>query len=430
MSKTIFKKAGICVIALLIVAMSVTSYVSAAEHDRTEDVSSEVATLSVGKELSYVNRQYNPVEKVTYKIEKVRAWHNENENAELNGTPIDVSRMPDPSESEVDIQLAEKSNGSATGKKDVKITFSQAGYYVYKISEYPISVEGAQTVNDKHSYFAVIYVCNKTDESGNTVPGVYVHDITSYRNSIGSEEYVPDLSDIAKKTDNNNEQAKENTEENLGKVGKSSPDTPNVLEAYRMWNNVMYPDPVNLTVTKNVTGSLGDMTKAFIFTVTIRGTEPGVPYNFSGTGEMSGSPSSGSFNDASGSLTSDADGNIEFTYLMKDDQSFTIEDLPKGTEWSVTEGSNNHKASYTVVPEECAVTSEAVNQESDKEITAEGELLENTEAKFVNDRNLIIVTGVNMEPSALAAAAAVFILCAFMVISLSVKARRKHEMED
>lgn len=429
MKKTI-KKAGILMVITAMLFSMASVYVSAAEHDPAEDVSSEIATLILGKELSYINRQYNPVEKVIYTIEKSRAWHNENEDTRENGTPISLEEMPDPTESEVEIVLEDHNDGTASGKARVKIEFTNAGYYVYKITENPISVDGAETVSDNHSYFAVIYVCNKTDEEGNTVPGVYVHDITSYRNESGSEEYKPDLSDIAKTTDNNGEEFSENTQLNLGKVGKSSSEEPNVLEAYKMWNYVSYPEPADFTVKKNVTGSLGDRTKQFEFLVTISGTEPGGQYTFTGEGQMSGVMTNGFVGGDNNTLISDDDGMISFTYLLRDDDTLTIEDLPNGAEWTVTEAASNHIASYSVSPGICAIDPEKANNDSEMEITADGKLLENTTVDFVNGRDMTVVTGLNSGIPEYALAAALFVILVLLAAGIMSYRRRKHVSEN
>ena len=410
MNSKIRKIWSIAVMVCLVISMAAASH--AAVHDPAEDKSSETATLILGKDLTYINRQMNPLTKVTYRIEKVSGWQNENASARENGTDIPVSEMPDPSLSSVDIHLTDDGDGKASGKEEVTITFDKAGYYMYRITEIPITVDGAEAESDTHSYFAVIYVCNSTDEDGNTVPGVYVHDITSYRNESSSSAYEPDLSDIANVTDNGGQAALENDEENLGKTGKSSPDHPDVLEAYKMWNTVTYPDPVDFTVTNNVTGSLGDTTKEFEFSFLITGAEPGASYEVTGDGVITGGRGT--------AVTADEEGKIELQATMKDDQSLTITDLPKGSVWTVTEGASNHKASYSVDPTENAVEAEKANPKDEMEITSEGTLDSDSQADFVNERNIAVMTGVGSDSSTVMMA----LMLAVLIISMTVIRRR------
>ncbi len=408
---------GAVLFALVLMMSTLTAGASAASHDAREDVSSDTATLVLGKELTYVNRQYNHVDSVTFRIEKVRGWENANESASESGSAMAAQDIPDPSLSEVNVPLADDGSGKASGKRNVTITFDKAGYYLYRITEDPLEVEGAEADSDTHSYFAVVYVCNRTDGDGNTIDGVYVHDITSYRNESGSSEYIPDLSDIANVTDNGGTAAGENTEELLGKAGRSSSSDPDTLEAYRMWNRVTYPDPVDLVVTNNVTGSLGDITKKFVFTVSIDGAEPGAIYDAGSTGEITG----GAYSRGTGSVTADSSGSIELTVLLRDDETFNINDLPKGVTWSVTEGASDHKASYSVDPEVSANIPVKANSADETPITSDGTLRVDTQADFVNQRDIAVMTGVPAETQAVLAA--LLLISAAAVLAILGKRR-------
>ena len=418
MSKGLIRSICITIVSVIIIT-SLNMVTFAAEHDDTEDVSSDTATLRLGKQLAYIHKKKNPVSSVTYTIEKVRAWENNSESSEENGREMPVSEMPEPEYSSVEIDLTDNGEGNASGVKNVKICFEKAGYYVYRIRETPLEeIEGARVESDPHEYFAVIYVCNRTDENGNTIDGVYVHDITSYRNESGSSEYSPDLSDIANITDNGEIEAKENTIENLGKVGKSDPSTPDVLEAYRMWNAVENPEPVSLVITKNVVGSLGDITKEFSFYIEITGLEENAAYPTYGPGVVQDDPEAGTWDNITGYVTSDEHGEIRMRVLIKDDQSFTFTELPIGAHWRVSEEPNNHKASYEVSPASCTETAVAENDADSTMLTAEGEFIEDTTVAFVNKRDIAVLTGV---PSAAIPYAAVLAVLACLAIATFIR---------
>lgn len=410
--KTI-RMAGAYALAVVLVLTVICTESYAAQHDAREDVSTDTATITLGKELTYINRKKNPVQSVTYTIEKVQAWENNNVKAKENGKEMAVSSMPEPSSSSVSISLTDEGNGTAQGTSDITIKFTKAGYYVYRIKEIPISqITGAVVTSDSHEYFAVIYVCNKTDKDGNTVPGVYVHDITSYRNESGSSSYKPALTDIANITDNGGQAARENIKANLGKVGKSTPSDPDGLDAYKMWNQVEYPEPIDLKVTNNVTGTLGDLTKEFEFTIELSGLEESAEYVTYGTGKVEGTQKRGIWNNSVKTMTTDDTGKITMTVLLKDDEDFTIEDLPKGSSWSITETANNHKASYEVTPSVSAVTAKKANEKDNTDLDAGGTANQDTVADFVNTRDLTVMTGVPSENMPYFILAAIFMVMA------------------
>lgn len=395
----------------------------AATHDATEDVSTNTATLVLGKDLTYTNRQHSPISKVTYTIEKVEAWGNDAVANGTNGAAIAVAEMPNPSTSSAEINLTDNGNGKATGTTTVTIPFTKAGYYVYKIKETAIANPGnrATVTSDTHEYFAVIYVCNRTDANGNTASGVYVHDITSYRNTSGSDTYKPTLTDIANTTDNGGTAASANTEANLGKVGKSTPTDPNSLEAYKMWNTVAYPTLSDLTISKNVTGNLGDLTKKFSFTVSLTGLEPSSPYAVDNTGDVT--MTKGTF--ANGTMTATAAGEIAFTVLLRDDQSVKINDVPQDTAWTVTEAASNHKASYAITPAASA-TGDATkaNANDNTSLSASGTVEGDTVCAYTNNRTLATITGV---PNGVPETMIALIVAGLVAVMFAIRKRSRED---
>ena len=386
------------IIAILMILSLLPINVFAATHDTIEDVSSSTASLVLGKDLTYINRQHMPISSVTYTVEKVEAWGNEATDNSTNGAVIPVANMPSPSQSSVTINLTDNGNGNATGTSTITISFTKAGYYVYKIKEtaIPSPSDRATVASDTHEYFAVIYVCNSTDNSGNTQNGVYVHDITSYRNTSGSSTYRPNLSDIANVTDNGGTAATTNNSTNLGKVGKSDPTDPDTLAAYKMWNTITYQEPADFTITKNVQGNLGDLTKHFGFTVSLSGLELNAQYNMSTTGTVTMTKGT----NANGKMAPNASGELAFTLVLKDNQMLAISDIPRGTTWSVNEAASNHVASYSVTPAASTTggsgtgIATGANQTDQRVLSAGGTIEGDTTVVFTNTRTLATVTGV------------------------------------
>ena len=337
-----------------------------------QEASSDTATVTLGKILTVNQKNRFPaVHDFLYRIERVEAWDNANQSTSLSGATIEKSQMPMPISSSVPHQSVTLSGDAATVRigdfmdtsaantpstgdgadsdtsrsrvTPVKIQFAKAGYYVYKVQEIgsdPSNVQGMDY--DTNEYFMVFYVCNKVDSDGNTVEGVYVHDITSYTNESGRSDYRPDLSDIQNVTDNNGTAAIPNQgrvnddgtiSHDLGKVGKSTSQTPNQLEAWRMWNAQTTHD---LVLKKNVTGNLGDRTKEFEFSVTLSGLEPGQRYTTDQPAQHTDAVSTvkirtitkGSLNTDGSEVTADSNGQATFTVLLKDDDAFVLNALP------------------------------------------------------------------------------------------------------
>ena len=271
--------------------------------DPIQNVSNDTATIYIGKVLTVAqDNKFPTVTDFNFRLEAVKAWDNANVSTAVSGKDISVADMPLPAPVSADhkkvtvtgtgtaeIQVGNFAGDPNTSVADtarekyrsvpVNIKFTKAGYYMYKITELssvPDSIPGM--AYDNNSYYAVVYVCNKTDDQGNTIPGVYVHDITSYRNNPDTD-VQPDLSDIQNVEDNSGNPAAANEYPNFEKVGKThdepgtddktgNPVGPNKLEAYRFFNDQTTHDVV---VTNNVTGNLGDITKEFEYTVTLSG---------------------------------------------------------------------------------------------------------------------------------------------------------------
>lgn len=91
----------------------------------------------------------------------------------------------------------------------------------------------------------------------------------------------------------------------------------------------------NVTINKNVTGSLGDLTKDFAFTFSSTTSYPNTAYSVEKNGVDAGT------------VVSNASGVITYNFTLKDNDTVTIKNLPDTFGYTVTESANNHRASYT-----------------------------------------------------------------------------------
>ena len=450
------------------------------------------ATVTLGKILTCSrDGDFPAVTYFIYTMEAVKAWDNANVSTALSGKEIAAADMPKP-ETEAGYRAAVISGTKATilvgnfqdtsarntssgDGEDTKtrrtrttpvdLTFAKAGYYVYKVKEAG-SIPESQTEGyaqaplksvpgvdyDDNEYFVVFYVCNKVDREGNTTGGVYVHSITSYTNTSGSETYQPDLSDIQNRTDHNGQPASENTGQverdgsvthQLGKVGVSDPETPNRLEAYRMWNAFVSHD---LVLKKNVTGNLGDRSKRFEFTITLTGLEKSKTYTTEAAAVDTGDVTTveidrvttGTKNNAS-TFVSDAEGKATLHVRMKDDDCLVLGGLPMTSQYRVKEDASDHVASYRIRSSNTASGSEAAviatvdgsnGTVSDQELATAQETVDRYDdtvtVLFTNNRDLATVTGVPGLDYMAYASAGLLLAAGLMML---VRRRKRYEDE-
>jgi len=374
------------------------------QADPRQSQSDETATIYLGKVLSIAQPDKFPIiDDFAFTIQNIEAWDNSNLSTTENGTPIAASDMPRPAESSTShhkiqrlsdgvstrVYIGDFTGDANTAVEDttlekyrvthVPITYSRAGYYLYKVTEDVANTEEIPGMAyDSSSYYIVVYVCNKTDAYGNTTPGVYVHDITSYRNDSESDINKPNLSDIHNIPDNNGVAAVPNTEVAYAKVGISAdekgkdPDSdldigPNKLEAYRFFNDQTTHD---LVLTNNVTGNLGDIVKEFEYIVTLSGLEKNKVYTTNVAAQYKdadaavGSKTSdtadilaltddptyagkGTIDSSAKTFTSDADGKATFKVKLADDETIVFNALPASSKYQIRELSSDHIASFT-----------------------------------------------------------------------------------
>ncbi len=366
-SRTLQRAASVFLIAVLTAAwMSCAAESASAAVDLTrQNASSDTATIRMGKTLNSVQANKFPsVTDFSYTLERIQAWDNSNADAGTNGTVISKTDIPLPQPAVAanhtisvsgntaavaigNFMAADPQDTAAEKNRytDVPIRFTKAGYYVYKVKEAgstPASIPGVQY--DSHEYFIIVYVANKMDSNGDTINGVYVHSITAYRNESGSESYKPDLSDIGKTTDNRGAQAQQNNESNLGKVGISSPSSPDLLRADNMWNKYNTSD---LLISNNVQGTLGDRNKNFEFNVSLAGLENNKKYKLSGDVSLD-SIATGTYSAQDTSFTTNSEGEAVFKVKLKDDEELKLEALNATSTYTISETANNHIPSYSI----------------------------------------------------------------------------------
>ena len=425
-----------------------------------------------------------------------------------------------------------------TRTTDVSFSFSSAGYYMYKVEEAGSSPNGgidsvsnlrkdvAGVDYDDNTYYVVFYVCNKEAaedsnaneygqgiHAGDTLEGVYVHTITSWTNNYETD-FRPDntmrtsdgladaknwLNDLMESEDVDhkysskygdgwhsaapntgrveNDQSGSIVHDNLGKVGISTPENPNYLEAYRMWNGYVTHDVV---LKKDVTGNLGDLSKEFIFEVKLTGLEANQTYT---TNVPAGSTAETADEDATNDVTSpgvkmydmepasclaadgksfttNSTGEVTFKVNLKDGDILVLNSLPMYASYQVTEQASDHVAQYNIVSTnkreyvapvrgrrigEAAVFTEEgytpggtdaeyrgkANTDSNQELSTELEFVDRFDGTvtiiYRNNRDLATLTGI-AGLDYMVYAAALAILSAFAL--LIVRRRREYAEED
>ena len=150
------------------------------------------------------------------------------------------------------------------------------------------------------------------------------------------------------------------TEANQGGYSTSSSDETGTIEkdqtktaAFTNEKNTTPPPTTmtgSLTVSKTVTGTAGNQSREWHFTVTLKDGNDALngEYSYTGDGTVTGG--------ASNKVTVGTGGTIEIT--LKHDQSITITDLPAGTIYTVTETEAGEDGYTTTVPTDAAGTIE------------------------------------------------------------------------
>ena len=290
-----------------------------------------------------VVKTYAGQDAYTFRIEPVEGWSHENESSELSGRAMPADELPMPEGTPDGQRYKDVEITGLSGNPDVLrsgsmgvITFEDPGWYMYRVSEVIPDQAGKDIKYDRSSYYVVVYVEYK-EEKGTKVR---VGSTTAWHNSRGSGRNRPDLRDISEITDNGGAASLENAE---GVYGKTGSGTNGVL--VRFWNEEKRPDEpteelVSLRVSKNVRGELGDITKKFRFSAVITGLAASATYSIVNDGAELAEGFAGE------AVRTDAEGKAEMSFLLRDDEGLSIEDMPPHAKVSITEAQSDHHPAY------------------------------------------------------------------------------------
>ena len=373
------KKGGVFVLsAILIMAMSMSSVFAMSDDSTRQENSTPTATINLEKTLTVDQAGKFPnIQDFSFTFERIEAWDNANTDTAINGANIAKENIPMPAAAATahhtvsavtadkvtvttgDYSVADTGDTTTarTRSTALPITYTKAGYYVYKVNEVSGSVTGV--TYDSDAYYVCVYVANSMDSDGNTTDGVYVHSITTWQNmqaltanlnqhnkDIGTDADNPGGTNV-----NNNSVTGDDDEGKVNTTTNTNPDETTV-------NFDNLSESKNVVVKKNVKGSLGDRTKLFEFTVTLTGLTPGTTYTISDGNGTNGftlvSASTGTLDTTAKTITPDASGNATFLVKLRDDQAIKIEGLPVGATYTVNEAASDHIASVQLTSDNTA----------------------------------------------------------------------------
>lgn len=447
-------------------------------EDPLQIKSTDIATIYVSKKLSVSQEgQFPGLTDFNYRLQAVRAWTSSNTVAGEHGAEIAAEAMPQPiadntahrrvssSGTITSIEVGNFQDYDEDGAHDtenskfrytpVSIKFEKPGYYLYKLTENGSVPDIPGMDYDGHSYYVVIYVCSKTDQNGNTIDGVYVHNITSYRNEAGGD-IKPDLSEIDQISDINGTgitSVLENNAENLGKVGISRTDKgtdsetgmeygPDKLDAFRFFTEFTTQD---LVIRNRVTGNLGDKNKKFEYTVSLSGLEPNREYTTTqpaqfitpalrtkGTVEISQeSGDKGTLTDSGRSFTANNQGEMSFRLKLASGAVLVMNALPGGAKYTVVQGEADHIASFEMTSTEETpqiLTASKSNEHTDMTLSTGEETVDRADGtvtvSFRNHRDLVTPTGLPYHGDIVYVIGAM-LLAAVILIAFVIRRRRE-----
>ncbi|MBR0373838.1 MAG: hypothetical protein IJH91_04865 [Mogibacterium sp.] len=352
-----------------------------------QEISTCQADIVVGKTLTANSSETE----FQFVIEAVEGWTHENESSSASGRRIAASEVPMPEgtadgETTKTVTIAGVRQGVPAAMSVGAITYEAPGWYMYRIAEVPGTAAGVRY--DATSYYAVVYVEYEDEVSDQIV----VKNITAWHNNAGAAGRRPDLTDISAVTDTDGAAAQPNDGPGtFGKVGIGT----NSLAAYKFWNDA---ETGTVRVQKNVTGSLGDRTKEFRFTVRLTGLGAGQTYVIVNDGAVleTGFDGSAEMPDGTATFTSGADGAAELTVRLQDDASFEFGNVPIGATFEVTEAGSDHRASYEVTRGGGTVVASGTAGTSYRPLSTGPQTVDTLDTytvTFTNEREVAPVTG-------------------------------------
>lgn len=177
----------------------------------------------------------------------------------------------------------------------------------------------------------------------------------------------------------------------------------------------------DLKVQNNVSGNLGDLSKAFNYTAEFTGLVPGMSYTVEGY-------DSKVFN-------ADQSGNATIPLRLMSGRSVTIKQLPKGAKYRFTEEPSDHVAEFRVFSEDMADKGANIlkdygsNDDAAKGLSTEFETVDLFDGTVVvrweNNRDLATITAVQSYTGIWACAMILALACLMMLIKKHTKHREE-----
>lgn len=408
MQKNILKKGVTAVLSLtMVLSMGATAF-AYTTPGTVASATTNKATLSVGKTLHNTTGKLS-AQSFNFKLTPVEAKDGRTMKA--------ITDIPKPTKDTVTIDFSKtevaKKNELTKGTTFESMTYTKPGYYMYKINEVIPAVKAPGVTYDETSYFVVVYVTEKTDAQGNTTNDVEVKSITSWHNDKDQSNQKPDLTEIAKNSD-----------------GATAMQTVTGTDKSVSFGKVNYTKFVNQTasldvvITKNVKGNLGDRNYDFSFTTKLEGLNPGTEYDYVKTTQ-------GGTAQPATTFTADPDGKATLTYTLKDDENIKINQIPVASTYQTTEAASNHIAKYDITSSSntAVIKSNAkANTGQDTVCATETEVVDAQDGTvtilFTNTRNLNTITGVPGMDIIVMGVAAMFVMMGIFSV------KKKHAYED
>ncbi len=306
MKKTLLKRfTSVTLATALIGTMGVAAFAEDAENP------TEGTTITISKQLNIAQGLNAPDSTFSFTFTK---------KTEDGNTP--TAAMPDLSGS-VSYNGEEDTDADGYIMKNVTVdptaaTWTHAGEYVYEVTEETGTVTGV-AYDTTSKYTVTIYV--KNGESGPEVDKIVVKDKDGNKVDVDTPTENPD-------DDNDAAESGMKFTNTYTKVADSTPtgrtDDPTTDET---------EDVASYVVTKTVTGTYGDKTKQFKFTMTVDTSKtnvenPTITYYKLGADKTTVTE-----------VTPAADGTVSFT--LADGEKLVVEGAPVGTLYNVTENLSN-----------------------------------------------------------------------------------------
>ena len=145
----------------------------------------------------------------------------------------------------------------------------------------------------------------------------------------------------------------------------------------------------DLTISKVVTGNQGSRDQYFCFTVEIESDTAGTVFDvdLSRADAVTGiNPYSPEAHENPAALTTDAEGKVEASFWLQHGQMITIQGLPEGTSYKITEEAEDYRPEIELI--------EGEEESALESAVAEDDAIEaDTTAAYTNDKTGIIPTG-------------------------------------